>query len=165
MINHRLSTDFEEWVSDNTTFPIPAFGVLYSWWKAECGAALLAPASAITPATLKPYLGNLLLVQPLDVPPRFYVRIHGSNLVQRAGYNLDKRFLDDIPQLDFRTLAQRSFGRVFGEGKPLYTLRYRLIDDEVFKYASLFLPFSGEGKIERILVYLMYLDELGEARQ
>jgi hypothetical protein len=158
-------SDIEEWVCTSTAFPAPQFDQLHSWWSCA-GAATLPPSSAvISPETLKPYLGNLLLVQPIPSAElnriRFFVRVHGVNLVQRAGYNLDGRFLDDIPNPEFRALAAKTFAAVHAAGRPLYTLRYRMVGEEVLKYASLFLPFSDGRQIDRIMVYLAYLDELG----
>lgn len=119
---------------------------------------------SIIPEALKPFLGNLLIVRPVyptdyqDI--RFLVKIHGTNLVARAGYNLDGKYLEEIPNPEFRALAINTFANVMKTSQPLLTIRRRIIGEDFIKYASLFLPFTDDGAVSRVLAYIMYLDEV-----
>ena len=59
-------------------------------------------------------MGNVILVDVLsETPPRFRIRLHGTNLVQYVGYELTGKMLDELPQTEFREAARQTFTHVF----------------------------------------------------
>ena len=81
------------------------------------------PARAdIDPLDMMFVIGNIILVDVLaETPLRFRIRLHGTNLVQRVGYELTGKMLDDLPVNDFRRLAQQSFTEAVTTAAPLTT--------------------------------------------
>ena len=101
---------------------------------------------------------------PVDVldetPPRFRIRLHGTNLSQRVGYELTGKMLDELPVTEFRALAQQSFEHVVRTREVLYANRDRVIDDRFARYETVIMPLSADGaRVDRLLVGLIYDDE------
>src|SRR5262249_49450339 len=118
------------------------------------------PARAdIDPVDLGFVLGHLLLVEVLPDPTRFKVRLHGSELVRRAGYDLTGKTLDELPMEDFREVARRSFTTTAETKQPFHSRRERTLDGKRQKYETLMLPLSADGEtVNMLLIGLVYED-------
>jgi len=69
----------------------PRLQRLYAYWSTKKGQRKMPSRADIDVLDLRYMLGNIMLVDVVaDVaggtPPRFRIRVHGSNLSQRAGY-------------------------------------------------------------------------------
>ncbi|MGH7094731.1 MAG: PAS domain-containing protein, partial [Stellaceae bacterium] len=93
-------------------------------------------------------------------PPRFRIRLHGTTLVQYAGYDLTGKTLDDMPSPEFRELARQSFSKVATEGKPLHIADERIIDERMRRYETILMPLSSDGeRVDMLLIGMIYADE------
>jgi hypothetical protein len=103
-------------------------------------------------------IGNIIMadVVPGD-PLGFRIRLHGTTLTERVGYDLTGKMLDDMPVPEFRELARRSFTKVATTGEPLHALADRLVDDRMQHYEAIIMPLSSDGSaVDRLLVGLIY---------
>jgi len=139
----------------------PRLRRLYEYWSAKRGERKMPARADIDPVDMTFIIGNLILVDVRPGPPLgFHIRLHGTNLVDRVGYELTGKMLDELPQTEFRELSRLSFTKVATTGEPLHVQRDRLIDDRLRRYETLIMPMSGNGEaVDMLLIGLIYDDE------
>jgi hypothetical protein len=132
---------------------------LYDYWdKRRTGRRFPARAD-IDPLDLKFALGNLTLVDVLQDPLRFRFRLTGSLFAQRMGLDLAGKFVDDIPDAEYRARVHANFARMAETGEPSISLNERVIDGERHKFEVLRLPLSEDGvKVTMLLTCAMYFE-------
>jgi len=114
--------------------------------------------SDLDPVDMAFAIGNIILADVLaETPPRFFIRLHGTTLSERVGYDLTGKMLDDMPVPEFRDLSQRSFTKVAATGEPVHALADRLVDERMQRYEAIIMPLSDDGEhVDRLLVGLIY---------
>jgi hypothetical protein len=140
----------------------PLLRRLFVYWDGKRGGRRMPARSDVDPLDLRFILGQLILVDVMpDPPPRFRIRLHGTELAQRAGYELTGKMLDELPTTEFRLLAQRSFATTAETRLPFHSIRDRLLDGKPRRYETLMLPLSADGDgVDMLLVGLRYSDML-----
>ncbi len=97
----------------------PLLQQLFRYWDGKRAGREMPARGDVDPLDLRFILGQLILVDVLpEKPPRFRIRLHGTELARRAGYELTGKMLDELPSTEFRTLAQRSFATTATSGRP-----------------------------------------------
>jgi len=134
---------------------------LYEYWVEKRGERDMPARANIDPLDITYIVGNVIMVDVIEGDPlRFRIRLHGTNLAQRVGYELTGKMLDELPINDFRALAQQSFSWVATKRQPLHSRRDRIIDGRFAKYETVIMPLSDDGeRVNRLLVGLIYDDE------
>ena len=137
----------------------PLLRQLYDYWQRKRAQRPMPSRADIDPIDMRFILGNLLLVDVLAAPRRFRIRLHGTNLVHRAGYELTGKMLDELPNPDFRALAERSFTTVVESARPYHSTRSRTLSGRPQFYEALMLPLSqAPPNVDMLLVGLCYTD-------
>ncbi len=71
---------------------------LYAYWNERRGSRRFPARADIDPLDLTFLMGNMILIDVIEGdPPGFFIRLHGTNLAQRAGYELTGKMLNDLP--------------------------------------------------------------------
>jgi hypothetical protein len=135
---------------------------LYEYWAAKRGDRRFPARADIDPVDMAFALGSVILAEVLpETPPRFRIRLHGTTLTQRVGYDLTGKMLDEMPVPEFRDLSTRSFTKVVSTGEPLHVLADRLVDARMQRYEAILMPLSSDGeRIDMLLVGLSYDGDL-----
>ena len=151
-------------VTDETADEIshPRLRRLYSYWTTKRGHRRMPSRGDIDAFDIAYVLGDVMLVDVIDGdPPTFRIRLHGTNLAERAGYEITGRILDELPQNDFRKLVRQRWTEVATTGEPLHCTRDAEFDGRRYRYESIILPLSADGeKVNMELVALIH-DEPG----
>lgn len=139
----------------------PRLQRLYDYWCERRGGRRFPARADIDPVDLAFLLGNLILIDVIEgEPPGFSIRLHGTNLVQRAGYELTGKMLNELPDGEFRRLAMQTFAVVAKTGEPFRGYRDRVLDDRTHRYETLILPLSKDGeRVDMLLAGMIYADE------
>lgn len=139
----------------------PKLRRLYDYWDSKRGGRKMPARADLDPLEMTFIIGNIILVDVIEgAPPRFRIRLHGTNLSQRIGFELTGKMLDELPETEFRALAQESFTRVVGDAEPRHGRRDRLIDGRPARYETVIMPLSGDGtSVDRLIVGLIHDDE------
>ena len=139
----------------------PRLRQLYAYWDGKRDERKMPARVDLDPLDMTFVIGNIILVDVLaGAPPRFRIRLHGTNLSQRVGYELTGKMLDELPVTEFRDLAQQSFTRVAETGEATHGKRDRIIDGRFARYETVIMPLSDDGKkVDRLIVGLIYDDE------
>jgi hypothetical protein len=139
----------------------PKLRRLYEYWCEKRGDRKMPSRADLDPLDMTFIMGNMILVDVIDGSPlRFHIRLHGTNLVRRVGYEMTGKMLDELPQSEFLMLARESFTRVATSAEPTAGKRDRVIDERFARYETVIMPLSSDGKrVERLLIGLIYDDE------
>jgi len=139
----------------------PRLQRLYGYWSAKRGARKMPSRADIDVLDLRYVLGNIMLVDVIEgSPPRFRIRLHGSNLSGRAGYELTGKMLDELPESEFRKQVRERWTEVAATGEPRHCDRnLHVFDRRSYHYESIVLPLSADGEtVNMELVALIYRD-------
>lgn len=136
----------------------PRLQRLYDYWAAKRGDRKMPARADLDPIDMAFAIGNIILADVLaETPPRFFIRLHGTTLSERVGYDLTGKMLDEMPVPEFRDLSQRSFTKVATTGEPVHALTERLVDERMQRYEAIIMPLSDDGEhVDRLLVGLIY---------
>ena len=139
----------------------PRLQQLYDYWSAKRGKRTMPSRADIDPLEMTFIIGNLILVDVIPgTPLGVRIRLHGTNLVERAHYELTGKMLDDLPQVQFRELTRQSFTKVANTAEPLRVLNDRVLDDQPRRYETVILPLSADGaRVDMLLCGMIYEGE------
>jgi hypothetical protein len=111
-------------------------------------------------------MGDMMLVEISGDPVRFRVRVHGTNLVTRAGYDLTGKYLDDIPYPTYREYVLERCRNLITDPRPLAVVHDREVDERIWHYEALWLPLGQDAMAPNMLLCaLVYLDEAAVRRE
>jgi len=99
-----------------------------------------------------------MLLDVLRDPLRFRYRVHGTEMVRRAGYDLTGKFLDDLPISEYRKYVQQRCERLVRDREPLLVHFNRTLDGRTRHYEALWLPFSEDGETVNMLLCALIYD-------
>lgn len=137
---------------------------LYDYWQERRSLRPMPSRSDIDPVDMRFILGNILLVDVLAAPRRFHIRLHGTNLVRRAGYELTGKMLEQLPDAEFRASAQECFTTVVEARRPVHSLRSRTLSGRPQPFEAVILPLSRAAPlVDMLLVGLRYANDPGNS--
>ncbi len=145
------------WLDDATQLGDPMLAQLMAYWRASRRAAAMPPAEAIDPFALRFALGHLVLLEPTQEGADFKVRLYGTQLASRVGYDLTGKLLSSIEDPYVRRGTEQAAARVLFAARPLLVLRRRRLANRSVDYTCLFLPF-GDTTPSRIIIGISYAD-------
>jgi hypothetical protein len=135
---------------------------LYCYWLAKKGERRFPARGDIDPLDFPYVLGHVMLLDVLRHPLRFKYRVHGTEMVRRAGYDLTGKFLDDLPITEYRQYVQERCEGLVRNREPLLVHHNRTLDGRPRHYEALWLPFSDDGEnVNMLLCALVYDWERG----
>jgi hypothetical protein len=130
---------------------------LYEYWAAKKGNRRFPTRADIDPLDFSYVLGHVMLLDVLHGPLRFKYRVHGTEMVRRAAYDLTGKFLDDLPITEYRQYVQERCERLVRDREPLLIRYNRTLDDRKRHYEALWLPLSDDGEnVTMLLCALIY---------
>jgi hypothetical protein len=112
----------------------------------------------LDPIDIRFVIGDLILADVIDeTPPRFRIRLHGTNLSERTSFDLTGKMLDEMPAPEFRELSYRSFRKVVRTGEPLHAIADRVLDGRTHRYEAILMPLSSDGEaVDRLLIGMIF---------
>ena len=132
---------------------------LYFYWNAKRGSRRFPARRDIDPIEFTYILGWVILADVTYDPLRFYIRLYGSELARRAGFDITGTWLDEHPQPAFREYVDTAWRATVERGEMTHGFFDRWVDDRRFHYESLRLPLSSDGKtIDMLLVAIRHQD-------
>src|SRR5262245_30553321 len=96
----------------------PILQQLHGDWLARRDGRAFPSRKHFDPIDLKYALGKLLLIEVSHVPLRFRYRLIGSELVERAGFDLTGRMVDDYPDPEYRAFVLQQYAAVVENRSP-----------------------------------------------
>lgn len=127
---------------------------LAGFWLALGAIGLLHWREDFTPRALKPWLGNLALLEPV-VAGGFCFRLCGSYLGRRFGCDATGKQITDLPVLLRADLRDR-LDRATALQAPILARVHIHAGDESIEYCDLILPLSSRETSTRLLLLASY---------
>jgi hypothetical protein len=129
----------------------PLLRKFYAYWMTKRGARRFPARHDIDPLDFPYVLGNLMLVDVLRDPLRFRIRLHGTELAQRAHYELTGKMLDALPVPEYRNYVIERCRGLVASGAPLSVRQDRMLGGRPQRYEALWLPFSDDDETVNLL--------------
>lgn len=140
----------------------PRLARLYAYWLERKAGRRFPRRRDIDPLDFSYLLGNVMLVEVQHAPLRFVVRLHGSEMAERARYDLTGKRIDGLPDAQYRAYVLDRCTRLVAAGEPLVVQYDRVLDDRRQRYEALWLPFSEDGDaVTMLLCALIYEPDAG----
>jgi hypothetical protein len=136
----------------------PRLRQLYDYWDGKRGGREMPARADLDPIDMRFAIGDVVLADVIDGdPPRFRIRLHGTNLAERTNFDLTGKMLDEMPVPEFRELVTRTFRKVVRTREPLHALAERLLDGRMQRYEAIILPLSSDGeRVDRLMVGMIF---------
>jgi len=141
------------WEPSPEQLPAPPLRFLAEHWRRLAPAAGPPHRRHIDPLELRPALGYLMLLEPVDDCRDFRYRLYGSELSRISGLDMTGRLLSQHVisryAADFGIAVYRAAAL---RGRPLYSSRSPVGAEDTNRWARLALPFvDDDGTVTRIL--------------
>jgi PAS domain len=146
-------------VSVRAQLVLPEQRQLFDYWLERSGARHMPDRSDIRPSDFPRLLPHVSLIDVLDQPKRFRVRLAGTRLRDIYDRETTGLFVEDFEWGDKRDYWVAAYERLIVEGKPSQGIVRgpRLYKEHLVQY-WLRLPLSvGNGRVQMILCYDAFL--------
>jgi hypothetical protein len=132
---------------------------LYWYWQERKGTRRHPSRRDIDPLDIRYVLGHVMMIDVLDSVPRFRIRLHGTEMVRRARYDLTGKFLEDLPNPEYRDYVLMRCDILVQSGEPAIVHHDRILDGEIRQYEALWLPFSEDDQQVTMLLCALIYDQ------
>ena len=133
----------------------PRLRGLWEYWTGKRAGVALPGRAAISPLEMRPWLGNLLLMDVVDGGRDFRYRLHGTQLVQLFGADLTGRLVGE--------LGVRDVERLLAEGRTVvasrswhYTEETVVAEKQHIAISKLILPLAADGRAVDMMIVGIY---------
>ena len=133
---------------------------LFGYWQARKDARRFPSRGDIDPLDFPYILGSVMLVDVLRPSLRFHVRLHGTEMVARAQYDLTGKLIDDLPISEYRDYVLERCRSLIASGEPFLARHNRVVDGFQRRYEALWLPLSDDGAAVTMLLCALIYDPL-----
>jgi hypothetical protein len=130
----------------------PCLRQLYDYWTSRCGSNEFPARRDIDPLDFPKALGHVALLDVLHEPLRFRFRLHGTELVRHAGYDMTGKMVDDLPNPANRETLLARCRSLIETREPVAVIRERLLGTRVFGYEAVWLPLANDGRTISMLM-------------
>ncbi len=122
------------------------------YWRSKRGDGLYPSREAIDPLDFRYVLGDVVLIEVRRAPTgsshpwAFRYRLIGANIVERDGYDLTNKTLEDMPEPEYRERVRATWTEVCETGVPVYYSREVVLDGRTRRYEVVVMPLASNGQ-------------------
>ena len=135
----------------------PKAAELLALWFEMRGSAALAPRNFIDPLRLRRWVGDISVIHLHEGPKRYFVSLHGSNVVRHLGPDFHKRYLEDMIPAASLPDTLEPYKLSESTGTPSYSVQRVGLENGLYRTLErMILPCSGDSPtlIDRFLVWV-----------
>jgi hypothetical protein len=134
-------------------FDADSLRFLTAYWHGLAGAGELPHFKQIDPIALRPALGYVMLLDPVEGGRDFRYRLYGSLIASVSGFDMTGKLLSEHPAKSYVTeFGLASYRAAVQRGEPVYTERHTIGAVHATRWQRVALPLVGDdGTITRIL--------------
>jgi hypothetical protein len=130
---------------------------LYDYWRAKAGERAMPARADIDPVEMKPWLGNLVLVEFLGSLENYRVRLEGVNIEAMYRSSRTGRGIEALTSKEERDLLLRQYGAVLESRRAAYYEADFQASEGVFaRQNKLLLPLSDDGERVNMILAGIY---------
>lgn len=154
-------TDRTEATSE--TVQRPRLRRLLDYWRDRRGARRMPARADLDPVQFAWMLGDVSLVDVVretpDSKPRFRFRLIGTRVVERFGYDMTGRWLDELPEPAYRQHVRNAYDEMVQRRLPLIERLDMLLDQRMHDYEILRLPLGrDDSRVDMILLAVDFFE-------
>jgi hypothetical protein len=134
---------------------------LFSYWGSKLQGGIMPARRDIDPVEMKPWLGNLMLIEfPAD-PMQYRVRLDGVNLQQFYGKSREGRGVEVMTSEEERRIVLPQYLIVLEREQPAYYETEFVTSESVLtSQRKLLLPLSDDGDRVNMILAGLYFDRV-----
>jgi len=134
---------------------------LFGYWRGKLQGRIMPARRDIDPIEMKPWLGNLLLVEfPAD-PMQYRVRLDGVNIQQFYGNSREGKGVEAITSEEERRIVLPQYLIVLERKQPAYYESQFVTSEGIpTSQRKLLLPLSDDGERVNIVLAGIYFDRV-----
>jgi hypothetical protein len=146
----------------NLTLLHPKLQSLYALWRDQRPVGAVPVSDVIDPAALKPWLGNLLVMDVIE-GDNFIYSYYGKALADAFHADMVGRSIELLPEQQ-RTLLQGEYDKARRDQLPVARVYTAAFEDGTETWERLVLPLSTDGRVvDKLLVAAYRLEQLPTA--
>lgn len=155
-IMSELKSEIQEvkWNPKATDLTNPDISFVLSWWQENHSNDFLPNPSLITPEDLKPVLGKVAILEPVNKGEDFNYRLYGSTIIPGPYKDLTGQNLMNI-WTPLRTYFLINYRAVMFRKEPLFSIHKPHFSFDIKRWERLILPFGSKNEVSRILLVNM----------
>jgi hypothetical protein len=138
----------------------PTLRRFYGYYRQKSGSRPFPARADLDPLDFPYALGDVTLVDVRHDPLRFHFRLDGTRHVERFGFDMTGRTLDDFPYPEMRQKIFDSYCDVVEHRRPAQYYRDLQADGRWFRYEALLLPLSADGATVDMLMSVISFHDL-----
>ncbi|HVO02417.1 MAG TPA: PAS domain-containing protein [Candidatus Cybelea sp.] len=138
----------------------PILRRFFRYYLEKRGSRLFPARADLDPVDFPYALGDITLVNVHRDPLNFSFRLDGSRHVERFGFDLTGRSLDEFPYPEMRQAIFDSYRDVVDRREPLRYFRELESGGRWFRYETLLLPLSSDGTTIDMIVSAISFHDL-----
>jgi hypothetical protein len=126
---------------------------LLEYWLEQRGDAAIPPIKAIDPIKMRPALGRILLVEPVEQGRDFRYRLFGTHVTALSGYDMTGKLLSQHPlPPELICLAFALYRNLLVRPEPVLTMNMPPLAPFA-RWERIVLPFAGpDGTVTRFVI-------------
>lgn len=126
---------------------------LLSFWRRAARSGDLPDAAAIEPVALRPALGVVMLLEPIEAASDFRYRVYGTSIAAQSGIEMTGKRVSDIPSHPLALFFGVTYRAVLARREPLFARHATNFNIQIAQWDRLILPFVDErDAVSRLLV-------------
>jgi hypothetical protein len=124
----------------------------FQYWLNKRGDRKYPARTDLDPVDFPYVLGDVVIVEATRSPPgnrwpwTFRYRLVGTKIVQRDGYDLTGRSLEELPEPEYRDRVRATWMEACETGLPVHRVRELLLDRRMRRYEVVVLPLASNGE-------------------
>jgi hypothetical protein len=138
----------------------PILRRFFQYYLEKRGDRLFPARSDLDPVDFSYALGDITLVEVRHNPLNFSFRLDGSRHVERFGFDLTGRSLDEFPYPEMRQAIFDSYKDVIDHRESRRYFRELESGSRWFRYETLLLPLSSDGETIDMIVSAISFHDL-----
>jgi hypothetical protein len=138
----------------------PILRRFFQYYQEKSGSRPMPARGDLDPCDFAYALGDITLVDVAYDPLRFRFRLDGSRHVDRFGFDLTGRWLDDFPYPEMRQAIFDSYREVVEAAVPRRYYRDLQSEGRWFRYETMILPLSEDGNTVNMLISAISFHDL-----
>jgi hypothetical protein len=138
----------------------PILRRFFQYYLEKSGSRPMPARRDLDPGDFPYALGDITLIDEDYDPLRFRFRLDGSRHVERFGFDLTGRSLDEFPYPEMRQAIYSGYREVVEAAIPHRYFRDLESDGRWFRYETIILPLADDGRKVNMLISAISFHDL-----
>ena len=135
---------------------------LFEYWREKAAGRRFPARRDLDPLDMVYVLPFLSLVDVLRNPLRFRGRLIGTSIVEKSGFDLTGKWLDELPIPEYRELLLRRVHSIVEASAPLLVRNKQFFGGQWYNYEVIWLPLADDGEEITMLMSCQIFLRLGD---